>query len=215
MMEASQRGAFGALYGDLFEQLSFNDDESEHFMDLLMVRQMSQMELGMKMMSGNLSDEEQKAMQKEIKATAEEVKEEMKIFLNNDEDYADYEFYEQTIGERMMLSQMDQSLSDNPISDESYNNLLEMMHDEKKNFKHSGSDMMNDSAENLSPDSFSEDNIKKMLSDTDRLNEIMIVRAREILTPLQQAEYEKTIKQFAEMQKSQMEMSAGMFGNKK
>lgn len=41
----------------------------------------------------------------EIKDASELVKREMKPFLNNDEDYAEFEFFEHTQGERMMLSQ--------------------------------------------------------------------------------------------------------------
>ena len=58
VMEASQRGVVGALYADLIDVLDLNEEETKYFMDLLMFRQMTQADLGMKMMSGTLTAEE-------------------------------------------------------------------------------------------------------------------------------------------------------------
>jgi 1-aminocyclopropane-1-carboxylate deaminase/D-cysteine desulfhydrase-like pyridoxal-dependent ACC family enzyme len=53
VMEASQRGVLGALYSDLIDYLNLDEEEEKYFMDLLMHRQMKQIDLAMKMMRYN------------------------------------------------------------------------------------------------------------------------------------------------------------------
>ena len=49
VMVASQRGALQALYGDLIESFEFTGEEGDYFMDLLMSRQMRQVDFGKKL----------------------------------------------------------------------------------------------------------------------------------------------------------------------
>jgi hypothetical protein len=215
VMEASQRGAVGALYSDLIEYLNLNTDETKYFMDLLMYRQMKQMDLGMKMMGGGLDEEEKQALTAELKEASEKVKTEMETFLNNPADFEEFEFYEKTMGERMMLSQMDQQLSgsDAALPDTTYRELLGMMHEEKENFDFS-SDLHDEENMDLSPARFSKQNITSFAADMDRLNAGIIQRAQGMLTPAQLAAFEGAIKTTADMQKAQLEMAGQMFGAK-
>lgn len=213
MMEASQRGAVGALYSDLIEYLKLNAEETDYFMDLLMYRQMKQMDLAVKVMSGNLSEEEKQQMTAEMKAAAELVKTEMKAFLNNDEDYAEFEFYEQTMGERMMLSQMDQRLAgtDASLSDETYRELLGMMHHEREAFPFS-SDLSDQEKMDLGPERFSKENLDRFAQDNEALYRIIIGKAQSLLTPEQLKAFEEAINTAIEMQRAQLEMATRMFG---
>ena len=183
VMEASQRGAIGALYSDLIEYLDFDAEETEYFMDLLMFRQMKQMDLGMKMMTGDMSEEEKKTLGEELKEASETVKTEMEKFLNSPEDFDEFEFYEKTMGERMMLSSMDQKLagSDAELSEETYREVLDMMHEEKKNFDFS-SDLHDEENSDLSPERFSKENLESFGNDMDELNKAIIEQAQNILT---------------------------------
>ena len=52
VMEASQRGTVGVMYADMIEYLNLNDEETKYFMDLLMYRQMKQVDMAMSMMGG-------------------------------------------------------------------------------------------------------------------------------------------------------------------
>jgi len=215
VMEASQRGAVGALYSDLMEYLNLDREETEYFMDLLMSRQMKNVELGMKMMSGELSEEEKTAMAEEIEKAGQTVKEEMERFLNNPEDFAEWEFYEKTMGERMMLSQVDQKLAaaDETLSDEAYRELLGMMHEEKENFQFS-SNLHDDKNMDLSAERFSAENLQSFAADTEKLNGIISQRAQDMLTPEQFAAFSESVQATTEMQQAQLEMAAQMFGNK-
>jgi hypothetical protein len=213
VMEASQRGAIGALYTDLIDYLDLNAEETKYFMDLLMYRQMKQVELGMKMMSGEAGDEETQKMAADIKEASDTVKKEMKAFLNDDEDYAEFEFYEKTMGERMMLAQMDQSLAgaDAALSDQTYRELLGMMQDKRNDFEFT-SDLNDQENMDMSPERFSRENLQNYADDMDRLNEIIIEQARGMLTPEQIEAFIAAINTTSEMQKAQLEMAASMFG---
>jgi hypothetical protein len=213
VMEASQRGAIGALYADLIEYLGLNAEEQKYFMDLLMYRQMQQMDLGMKMVGGTLSEEEKQKMIEELKEADETTKSEMEKFLNSAEDFEEFEFYEKTMGERMMLSSMDQKLAgtDAALSDETYREVLDMMHEEKKNFDFS-SDLHDEKNTDLSPERFSKDNLDSFSADMDKLNQQILAQAQDMLTAEQMKAFEEAIKTTSEMQKAQLEMAAQMFG---
>jgi hypothetical protein len=215
VMEASQRGAVGALYSDMIEYLDLNAEETGYFMDLLMARQMKQVDMAMKMMGGNLGEDEKMALAEEAKQTAETVKTEMEKFLNNPDDFAEWEFYEKTMGERMMLSQMDQKLSqsDAALSDETYRDLLGMMHEERENFDFT-SDLNDDKNMDLSPARFSKENLQNHFNDQTRLNAAIKAKAEAILSPEQHAAFSDSLKIAEEMQKAQLEMAAQMFGGK-
>ncbi len=215
VMEASQRGAVGALYSDLMEYLDLDREETEYFMDLLMSRQMKNVELGMKMMAGELTEEEKTALMEEIKQAGETVETEMENFLNNPADFAEFEFYEKTMGERMMLSQVDQKLSaaDATLSDEAYRELLGMMHEEKKDFQFT-SNLHDEKNMDLSAERFSTENLQNFGNDIERLNETIIQRAQGMLTPEQFTAFSESVQATTEMQQAQLEMAAQMFGGK-
>jgi hypothetical protein len=213
VMEASQRGSIGALYSDFIEYMNLDEEETKYFMDLLMHRQMKQVDLAMKMMSGGLTDEEQQTLTDEVAAASETVKEEMEEFLNNPEDYAEFEFYEKTIGERMMLSQMDHDLaaSDATLPDETYRDLLDMMHDERENFDFT-SDLNDQENMDMSAERFSTENLQNFANDIEQLNESISRKAQDLLTPEQFEAFIKSLKAMTDMQLAQLEMAAGMFG---
>jgi len=140
IVAASQREALIALYEDLMVDLSLNEGKWKYFIELLVFRHMKNVDPGMKLMSGGLSKGEQQVLARGIKKTADLVTEEMKYFLNNPKDSAEWEFYEKTMSERMILSQVDAKLaaSDATLSDDIYRNLLELiLYEEKKNFNFS------------------------------------------------------------------------------
>ncbi len=213
MMEASQRGEVGARYSDFMEYLGLNREETKYFMDLLMSRQMKNVGLGMKILSGELDEEEKKALVEEIKMAEETVKEEMERFLNNPEDFAEWEFYEKTVDERMMLSQVDQKLSasDAALSDETYRELLGMMHEEKKDFQFT-SDLHDDKNMDLSTERFSTENLQNFASDIEQLNGNINQRAQGMLTPEQFTTFSESLQATTEMQQAQLAMAAQIFG---
>ena len=133
MVEAGQRGTIGALYADLIEYLDLNAEETTYFMDVLMHRQMAHVDVHLKMMSGDLAEEEKQALMEKVRLASETTRNEMEKFLNDPDDFAEFEFYEDTIGERMLLSQMDQQLGEDALDDGTYREVLAIMHNEREN----------------------------------------------------------------------------------
>lgn len=213
IVEASQRGVMGALYSDLIEYLDLNAEESRYFMDLLMQRQMKNVELGMKMMSGQLSEEEQAALMEEVKLTTTTVKDEMKNFLNSEEDFAEFEFYEKTIGERMMLSQVDAKLAgtDSALSEDSYNEVLKIMHEERNDFPFTN-DLGDNESMDMSAERFSQANIDRYMKETLELGENINRQLETILTPEQMAAYLESGEAMLHLQASQLQQAKQAFG---
>ena len=149
----------------------------------------------------------------DLKEAADLTQKEMKAFLNNDEDFEEFEFYEETMGERMMLSSMDQKLasSDMALTDVAYRDLLGMMHEERRNFSFS-SDLHDQENMDMSPARFSKQNLEHFGQDMDRLNQNMFSRAERMLTPEQLKAFIESVTATADMQKAQLEMAAQMFG---
>lgn len=212
VMEASQRGAVSALYEDLVDYLELEGEEKDYFMDLLVSRQMQNVDVGMKMMKGGLSEEEQKALGDELQETTELIKEEIAYFLNNEEDVAEWEFYEKTMGERMMLSQMDQALadSDEMLPFDTYRELLEAMSEEKEAFSFTG-DLHDPDNTDLSAERFSVENLESFARDQDQLNVRFSERAKTMLSTRQFEAFSESLKTSTEMQRAQLEMAAQMF----
>lgn len=213
IMVASQRGAMTALYSDFAEFLDLNTEETEYFMDLLTHRQMKNVELAMKIMGGELSDEERATLMAEIKDTAKQVKEEMKNFLNSEEDFAEYEFYEKTIGERMLLSQVDAKLSgtDQALPEDTYREVLQIMYDERNNFSFTENLGDNENMD-MSGERFSQENIDRYTQETLALAEKINARLKLILTPEQFQAYKESGEAMLNLQNQQLQQAKQMFG---
>lgn len=191
MVEASQRGAIGALYMDMIEYLGLDADETRYFMDLLMYRQMANVDAHLKMASGTLSDEEKAALQEDVKRANDTTRSEIEKFLNNTEDFEEFKYYEDTIGERMMLSQMDQMLGDSALSDAAYREVLDIMYETRESYNWS-TDLNDNENRDLSPERFSRENIQKHIADMKIVGELMDQRMQEILTPEQLAAWRES-----------------------
>lgn len=215
VMEASQRGALSALYVDLIDFLELNPEETKYFMDLLMHRQMKNVEAAMQIMGGQLSPEERLALREEMNVAGEEVEAEMKTFLNNPEDYEEFQFYEKTIGERMILSQVDAKLAgtENALPDDTYREVLEIMHEERQNFTFSD-DLGDQKNTDYSADRFSQENIDRYIEETLRLGEQIDARLSQLLTPEQMDAYHESGKAMLDMHIGQLHQAKQMFGGK-
>lgn len=212
IVEASQRGVMGALYGDMIEYLGLEADEEEYFMELLMYRQMANVDAHMKMGSGSLSEEEKQSLMDKAKLASETMKEKMEEFLNNPADFDEFTYYEDTIGERMMLSQMDQKLGEDALSEEAYNEVLSIMHGERENYDWS-TDLHDNESTDMSAERFSQDNINKHIADMKTMGDQMDRRMQEILTPEQLAAWRESGTAMQALMEGQLMQANQMFGD--
>ncbi|MBN2703830.1 MAG: hypothetical protein JXR23_06425 [Pontiellaceae bacterium] len=213
MVKASQRGALNTLYADLIGYLNLNQEESEFFMDLLMNRQMVQTQVGLKMMSSGITEEESAALALELEQSQVLFEEQMREFLNNDDDYAEYEYYENTMTERSALSQMDEALAGTgaELSDQVYRDLVGVMYDERENFPFT-SDLHDEDNTDLSPERFSSENVQNFVNDLEALNEQVFQKAKPMLTQEQYDAFVQSVGETTEMQVTQLKLAAQLLG---
>jgi len=212
-LAAAQRAMMSAEYADLIDFLNLTEEEEAYFMDLLAYRRSAQVSFALKGLAGNLTPEERAAMRAEMDEVNEAVRSEMERFLNNPDDFAEYEYYEDTQTERQLLSRLDRELqgSDAAMSDETYRNLLGLMHDERSQFPFT-TDLADTDNLEMDLDQLSPENLQMLSSDLRQLNESIVNRASEVLTPVQLDAFRKSMDTSLQRQTRQIEMAARFFG---
>jgi hypothetical protein len=213
VLEASQRGTIGALYADMIEHLDLTPEETRYFMDLLMYRQMENVDFGMKLMSGQMSEGQKEERAANLRDVHDDMYAQMKAFLNNDADFKEFEYYEKTMNERMALSQMDQALAgtDEELSDQSYRELLDMMHQQSRDFDWS-TDLHDQESTDLSAERFSAENRKQHTADVYKLADQILKQADGMLTPAQLESFKASLMQTTDMQIAQFQMIGQLLG---
>ena len=93
--------AVAMLYEDFIDGLEFAKEAGDYFKNLLAGQRSLQQELGMKMMGA--SPEEMRELTAEIEKSSKENDEEIRKFLNNDEDYQRYQDYKNRLPEHQQL----------------------------------------------------------------------------------------------------------------
>lgn len=216
MIEASQRGTVGALYADMLDYLDLNEEETRYFMDLLMFRQMEQVDFGMKLMSGQLSQEEREQMAVRLNEVNDEMLAQMETFLNSENDFEEFRFYEKTIGERMALSQLDQKLAEleQPLSDDEYRELLDLMHRQKEDYDWSTT-LHDQQSTDISAERFSDENMQKHTDDIMTLNENIFAQAANLLSPEQLEAFRASLQATTDMQLAQFQMVGQLLRDQK
>ena len=133
MMRKIRDGQIDTSYGGLFKKLGLNEEELNHFKQLLSDRQTKQNDIMMKRMPEGLTPEQRRAhsqnMAKETAAVKKQSDEAIHQFMDNEEDYQKFQQWEDTKGERlqvqMSLSSFD--AADIPLSIEQRDKLMEVM----------------------------------------------------------------------------------------
>jgi hypothetical protein len=213
MIRQNQRTTLDMMYGDLFKDLRLSEEELESFKDLLVDKQMIILELGMPMMSGDLGEDEKKAMTEKIEEKQAEIDEEIKMLLG-EAGYEEFENYSKNLGDRMLLGQYKRGLEGTgiePLDERQEEELLAAMSEERENFEFSAD--FGD-PNNLDYSRFTEENINTFLKERKKLAERVLDRSRTILTEEQFEKYKESVESQLKLEKIQMEMAVKMFGSK-
>lgn len=128
MMNQGVKMAVAMMYEDFIEGLDLTKEESDHFKILLGKEMSGQQELGMKMMGA--TSEERLELAEDLKQRGLDNDEEIKKFLNNEEDYEAYTDYKERLPERQQLDGIRATLeaSGDPLDAETETKLVEAMH---------------------------------------------------------------------------------------
>jgi hypothetical protein len=217
MVRQQQKVALEHMYSDFVKEHRFSAQQTEQFFDLLMQKQTSAMEDGMKALNSDSTDtttpEPNALSAAERRAEADR---QLQMLLGGG-GYADYQAYEKTTGERMALARLQQQLALNstPLADAQAKTLLQVMVDEESKSPPSAfkpgpggtREQLRAFSDNTAAEQFSQRQAD--------LNQRVLNRAGSILKPDQFKAFEAFQKQQLEMHKLGMEMARTMMGNEK
>ncbi len=204
-MEAQQRQMLKTMYGALYKDLKMTPEQTEQFNDIMLAQQMKAVES-----AGDWKplDNEQSDTVKKIKASQEETNQKLKELLGDD-GFKTYNDYSTTLPDRMALDQFKNQFSDASLSDQQQQQLLAIMTEERKN---SGLKDMS-KPENLAQLT-SDDTLNKFMEQQQAINDHVLARAGDVLTPQQLQSFGTFQTNMLAMQQVGMKMAQKMWGSK-
>jgi hypothetical protein len=128
MMSQGVKIAVAMMYEDYVETLDLTDEEAKHFRELLGSEMANQQEFGMKLMSA--APEERESLTKEMADLKNQSDEDIRTFLNNDEDYEAYKSYKDRLPEKQQLEGVRATMAakDATMDEETESKLIEAMY---------------------------------------------------------------------------------------
>lgn len=206
MMNQGVKMMVGMMYQDFIDGMSLSKEETDYFKNLLGREMSGQQELGMKLMSA--SPEERKALMKEQETLNKQNEEDIRKFLNNDEDFQKYTDYKNHLPERQQLDGIRAVMNDKgaPLNPETEQRLVDAMYQARTNSP--APDLSG--AKGL--EALSAGNITETFEKTwDSQQETLNKEVSGILSPEQMAAFADYQKQMKEMQLMGLKMAEKMF----
>ena len=204
MMRVNQATVLKQMYGDLVKQWALSPEESKTFYDLLLDKQMDQMDQGMKVM--------EKGPDAASAAASGESDAKIKAALGDDL-YKQYQDYEKTIGERFTVNQLQQQLAVSnatPMTPDQSNVLLHALAEEKANMP-PGS-MTPPTGGGGNPFSMDPARVDQYMQAQSQLNDKVDARMSNVLSPAQLQVFKDQQQQMLAAQRVGMEMATRMMG---
>lgn len=206
MMNQGVKMAVGMMYQDLIDGMGLSKEETDYFKGLLGKEMSGQQELGMKLMSA--SPEERKALMEEQQAIAKQNEEDIRKFLNNEEDYKKYTEYKNHLPEHQQLDGIRAAMTEKgaPLDAETESRLVDAMYKARTT---SGAPDLS-GAEGL--DALNKGNITETFEKAwEKQQEKLNQEVSGILNPEQMAAFTDHQKQMKEMQLMGLKMAEKMF----
>jgi hypothetical protein len=204
-MEQQQKMGLEMIYGSLFKELQLNPEQEKKLREMLLAQQMDNMSQAGAMFGGEGADRNQVAQElaEKNKKNQEQLKE-----LLGEEKYAQMQEYNQTIGERMMLDQLGKQAD---LSTEQNQQLLNIIKEEKKNVQINRGVPAYDPTKDWQQVLQSGEAAEQIFAQQEEVNNRVIERAGQVLTPEQLEKFGPLLKSQLEMQKAGMRMAREMF----
>lgn len=199
-IEQQQRMGMDMIYGSLFKHLQLSPEQERKFKDALLEMQMSAVSQAGSMFGGTNRTEAMQKVAEERKKSEEKIKE-----ILGEEKYAQYQDYNATIQERMVL---DQFSKQSDLSPEQGEQLLAIMREEKQRVQ-LNMQQNTDPAEAMKMLE-SEQAMEEMFKKLDTVNESVLDRAKGILTPEQMEKFRPFVTNQSAMQRAGMQMARKM-----
>lgn len=195
-----QRQMMDSLYEPLIKRLGLTSEQATAFKDFLADNQMRGAEKATSLFGDSATNRAE--VMATLAAERKEADEQIKAFLG-DAGYAQYQEYQQTLGERTQLNQfrMQNAGSQDPITDQQAEQLLELIREEKQNVKPAGGEAQPGTsldAANLQA-GLTDEQVDKLMQTQETINQRVYERARDLLSPDQ-------MEAFGRFQTNQMQM---------
>lgn len=218
MIREQQKTALGGMldknYADFFKAMNLTPEQTAAMKELIMNKMLGGAELGMEMMSGEMTAEQRTELTKKMKETTDTINQQLKELLGA-ENYSQFENYEKSIPDRMALEQFKGQLTaDLALNANQEQSLLDAISAERQGFKFT-TDFSNQ--QDFSEDVFSrftEERMNLYFQEQEQLNQRILARAQPLLSQAQYDSYAKSLKSQQDMMKMGMKMAASMFGKK-
>ena len=204
MMEQQQRMAMDMIYSPLIKQLNLSPEEAERFKELLFTNQMANINIATELMGEGKDLAE---IQPEIAAQQQEMQEDIKSLLG-EEKYQQFQEYNQTVGERVMLDQFGKQLELQPEQTEQ---LLSLFKEEKQNAQINQPVAPNFDANRDGHMLMADPGMmERFLAQQEDVNLRVLDRARTVLTPEQYEKFGPFLNNSLNMQKMGMKAAQQM-----
>ena len=213
MMRVQQKAAMKTMYAPMFKELGISGDQQKKLTDLIIEAQMGSMENAGDLFGGNAESktnaintvvEQQKKMNEEIKS------------LLGPEKYAEYEDYQKSLGDRVVLNQFQQASAgtETALRDDQLKSMVRLMKEEREKVPPVISEDPTKTADSLSKLMNSE-MMEQQFKWQEEFDKRVFERAGKVLTADQLKEFAEFQEQQSSMQKLGLKMAKEMFGGNK
>ncbi len=186
LVASTQKRILETRYADLFAQLQFSPEQRARFLDVLSETQSSATDVGLKLLTGNLSPAEQATIRQQAKEIDANTDAKMREFFGDDAKFAAYKQYNEQQAERTQVSSLKTTLGQSGLpglTNEQAAALTDIMYSERKNFVFTPPP----AADAANPMAMSAAAIEARMRDQTTLNDQIANRAATVLSPEQLA----------------------------
>ena len=220
MIKQQQQTALAGIidknYTDFLKTQPLSPEQASALKELITRKMAVGADLGMELMSGELTAEQRSELTKRIKTDTDAITAEIKAFLGAD-NFSAFETYEKSLPDRMAVSGFKDQLAggEMALKSDQEQQLIQALTQERGNFK-----FTTDYSRQSNPTEdvfgqFTEEKLNVYFQEQEQLNQRYLARAQTILSPEQYAAYQKSLAAQQAMAQMGMKMAAQMFNAKK
>lgn len=212
MMDQQQAVMIETSYTPLFNQLQLTDEEKAHFKKLLVEKQKAETDLGLKLLDPSLSAADRQNLLAQAEKNKQAFDQAIKTFLNDDNDWANFQQWENTKPDRTLYDSIGRSLfasSPEPLTQQQEQMLINTMTQMRTSLTPEQQAL----AKTLQdPTQMTKANIKRMLELTALNHQRIIQQAAATMTPGQQAILKTFLDQVLKNAETGLDLAANAFG---
>jgi hypothetical protein len=220
LVQTQQQAVLGPMieksYSAFFSGLQLTPDQTAALKDLIVKRSMVDANMGVSMLGGDMDADKRKELMDQAKVEKDSLNDQIKQFLGAD-NYTQFESYEKTIPDRMVLNSYKDIQGQGPgaITSDQEQQLLQVMSEERQKFKFTTDFGDQSKFTGDFSSMFTEDKIAQYQSEREKLDQLYLQRAQGILTQDQLGPFQQFLTSQRDMQSVGMKMAMKMFGGRK